>query len=167
MSEQVYVGLGSNQDEPQQQLCKAVIAMQTIPDTKLLRVSGIYVSRPMGPPDQDDYLNAVAELETRLLPEELLDALQAIERRQGRCREGERWQQRPLDLDILLYGNKRINSEHLVVPHPGMHVRAFVLYPLQELEGDIEIPGKGHISTLIRNELHGEVLRRLEQSICQ
>ena len=166
MPVRVFVVLGSNQDEPLQQLRRAVAALQQIAHTRLLGVSGIYKTRPMGPPEQDDYLNAVAELETDLAAMDLLMALQGIERQQGRRRDGERWHQRPLDLDILLYGDQVIVSDKLVVPHPGMHKRAFVLYPLQELDANISIPGKGPVAALMKKDLLGEVLTRLEESIC-
>ncbi len=166
MAVRVFIGIGSNLDEPQEQLRKAVAALNDIRDTRLRRVSGIYVSRPMGPADQADYLNAVAELETELAAHDLLDALQAIEHDQGRRRDGERWHERTLDLDILLYGSQCINDRDLVVPHPGMHNRAFVLYPLQELDADISVPGKGHINALIQQELLGEVLQRLDENLC-
>jgi 2-amino-4-hydroxy-6-hydroxymethyldihydropteridine diphosphokinase len=166
MPVRAFIGLGSNLDEPQEQLQKALAAIKDITATRLLRVSGLYVTRPMGPADQADYLNAVAELETELQAPDLLEALQAIERHQGRRRDGVRWHERPLDLDILLFGNQSINTDNLVVPHPGMHTRAFVLYPLQELDADISIPGKGHIKALLHKDLLGEVVQRLDENLC-
>jgi 2-amino-4-hydroxy-6-hydroxymethyldihydropteridine diphosphokinase len=166
MSVRVFIGLGSNLDDPKAQLQKSVAAIRDIADTRLLRMSGVYVSRPMGPADQADYLNAVVELETELQAPVLLEALQRIERSQGRRRDGERWHERPIDLDILLYGNQSIHTDKLVIPHPGMHARAFVLYPLQELDADISIPGKGPIDTLMQNDLLGEVLQRLDERLC-
>ncbi len=162
----VFIGLGSNLDNPKKQLQQAVVALQGIVDTELVKVSGIYVTRPMGPSGQADYLNAVAELQTGLDAVTLLDALQDIEHAQGRRRDGQRWHQRTLDLDMLLYGNQYIDTERLTVPHPGMHARAFVLTPLKELDADISIPGKGHIDELLTKELQGEVLQRLDDSLC-
>ena len=105
----------------------------------------------MGPQDQPDYLNAVAALETTLLPHELLDQLQAIETAQGRVRGATRWGSRTLDLDLLLYGNETINDERLVVPHPGMKARSFVLYPLYEIAPGLLLPGGETLASLLNN----------------
>jgi 2-amino-4-hydroxy-6-hydroxymethyldihydropteridine diphosphokinase len=144
-----YIGLGSNLEQPSQQLQRAFAALAQIPQTRLLRHSRLYRSPPMGPQDQPDYVNAVAELGTELAPLALLDALQAIENAQGRVR-GRRWGERTLDLDLLLYRDQRIDEPRLQVPHPGMHERAFVLIPLAELVPDtFVIPGCGQISRLV------------------
>lgn len=143
----VYLGLGSNLQTPHAQLQRALQALASIPDTRLLDCSPLYRSAPMGPQDQPDYLNAVAMLDTRLSPEDLLDALQAIENRQGRERK-QRWGARTLDLDILLYGQQQINTPRLVVPHPGMAERNFVLYPLADLNPELHIPGLGKLADL-------------------
>ena len=147
----VFVGLGSNLDDPRRQLEQAFSALDSIPDTHCRRRSRLYRSAPMGPADQPDYLNAVAELETELEPLDLLAALQAIEQAQGRVRNGERWGPRTLDLDILLFANQCIDQPALRVPHPGLAQRAFVLYPLYEIAGDIEIPGLGPLSGLLKH----------------
>ena len=162
MSIRVFVGLGSNMDRPLLQLQRAVAALADLDMTRLLNVSGVYQTRPIGPADQADYLNAVAELESELEPLALLDKLQAIEKQQGRKRVGERWHQRSLDLDILLYDQQCIDDKRLVVPHPGMHSRAFVLVPLHELAADINIPGKGSIGELMSKALVGDIVKRLE-----
>lgn len=143
-----HVGLGSNLDDPRRQIEQALGALERLSDTRLLRSSSLYVSAPMGPADQPDYLNAVAALETSLAPLELLDALQAIEHRQGRVR-GRHWGPRTIDLDLLLYGGQQIDLPRLQVPHPGMAQRAFVLAPLVEIAGDIDIPGQGRASALL------------------
>ncbi len=145
-----YIGLGSNLDHPAEQLYRAFRALAQIPNTKLIRYSSLYQSPPMGGLDQPDYINAVAEVDTSLKPEALLQQLQAIETAQGRIR-GERWGARTLDLDLLLYGSSIINMPDLKVPHPGMHERAFVLYPLYEIAPDLEIPGRGQIIELLNN----------------
>jgi len=137
--ERAYIGLGSNLQNPFEQLEKALIALSELPQTELVCVSSFYRSVPVGPPDQPDYLNAVAALDTGLSPLELLDALQAIEQAQGRVR-GERWGARTLDLDILLFGRQIINSTRLFVPHPCMSQRAFVLYPLAEIAPNSALP---------------------------
>jgi 2-amino-4-hydroxy-6-hydroxymethyldihydropteridine diphosphokinase len=104
----------------------------------------------MGPQEQPDYINAVCEIKTGLTPLDLLDKLQAIEATQGRVRTEERWGPRPLDLDILLYGGKSINTDRLIVPHPGMLERNFVLYPLHEIAPDLIIPGQGPLASMVK-----------------
>lgn len=136
----VYIGLGANLAQPVQQLERAVVALQQLRETTLVQVSGFYGSKPMGPQDQPDYVNAVAALSTRLSAEDLLTELQQIEQEQGRQRKDERWGPRTLDLDILLFGNESIQTERLTVPHYGMKVREFVLYPLAELNSDLVLP---------------------------
>lgn len=135
-----YVGLGSNLDGPAKRLCRAFEALAALPATALIARSSLYRSAPMGPADQPDYVNAVAALDTELAPEALLDALQAIERTQGRVRGPERWGPRTLDLDLLLYGQRRIDTPRLQVPHPGLGERNFVLYPLQEIAPELRLP---------------------------
>ncbi len=145
----VYVGLGSNLGRPEERLRNAVKALSGLPDTTLVCCSSFYRSRPVGPQDQPDYINAVAKLETKLPAFELLDCLQALEEREGRVRTAEQWGPRTLDLDLLLYGDQIISEERLVVPHPEMHRRSFVLYPLFEISPGIVIPGLGPIETLL------------------
>ncbi|HEX6929292.1 MAG TPA: 2-amino-4-hydroxy-6-hydroxymethyldihydropteridine diphosphokinase [Gammaproteobacteria bacterium] len=142
-----FIGLGSNLDDPRRQLERALAALSGIEASRLVAHSSLYRSRPIGPQDQPDFLNAVAELETRLAPEALLDALQAIEDAQGRVRE-RFWGPRTLDLDLLLYGEERIRTARLDVPHPGLPLRAFVLYPLRELAADFKVPGLGTVAEL-------------------
>lgn len=132
--ERVYIGLGSNLDEPQEQLHSAINALRALPGTVLTAVSAFYSSESLSP-GQPRYTNAVAALDTELAPLDLLDNLQAIEAAQGRERK-ERWGPRTLDLDILLYGDQLIDIPRLKVPHYHMHARPFVLYPLAELVPD-------------------------------
>jgi 2-amino-4-hydroxy-6-hydroxymethyldihydropteridine diphosphokinase len=145
-----YIGLGSNLHDPVEQLGRARVELAQLPDTELRGYSSLYQSPPMGGMDQPDYINAVAGLETALNPDELLENLQAIEAAHGRVR-GERWGARTLDLDLLLYGPTIIDMPGLKVPHPGAHERAFVLYPLYEIATDLEIPGRGRITELLKN----------------
>jgi len=145
----VYIGLGANLAQPVQQLERAVIALQGIKDTTLIQVSSFYGSKPMGPQDQPDYVNAVAALSTRLSAEELLTELQDIELEQGRQRKDERWGPRTLDLDILLFGDESIQTERLTVPHYGMKTREFVLYPLAELNSALVLPDGTRLSELL------------------
>lgn len=129
--ERVYIGLGSNLDQPQEQLRSAIDALRNLPGTSVAAVSAFYSSESLSP-GQPRYTNAVAALDSALAPMELLDGLQAIEAAQGRERK-ERWGPRTLDLDILLYGDQVIDIPRLKVPHYHMQARPFVLYPLAEL----------------------------------
>jgi 2-amino-4-hydroxy-6-hydroxymethyldihydropteridine diphosphokinase len=138
-----FIGIGSNLDDPAAQVRRAIAALGDIRETQCHRVSALYRNPPMGPADQPDYINAVAWLRTGLSPLELLAALQAIETDAGRCRAGRRWGPRPLDLDLLIYGQRVIDTPDLQVPHPGVTERAFVLYPLCEIDPHRLIPGQG------------------------
>ncbi len=143
-----YIGIGSNQADPVKQARLAIEALKTLPQTKLTNCSSLYCSTPMGPQDQPDYINAVAQLDTTLSPLQLLDALQAIEQSQGRVRKENRWGPRTLDLDIILYGDQQINNARLTIPHYGMKVREFVLYPLLEIAADLVLPDGSVLSQL-------------------
>jgi 2-amino-4-hydroxy-6-hydroxymethyldihydropteridine diphosphokinase len=145
----VYIGLGSNLSDPQQQVTRALQELGEILDTQLLAASSLYVSKPMGPSDQPDYINAVAKISTSLKPEALLKALQNIEQKHERQRKGERWGPRTLDLDIILYADEQVETKMLQIPHYGIAEREFVLIPLQELQADLMIPGKGSLESLI------------------
>lgn len=134
-----YVGLGSNLDEPLNQVHRAIEALRQHPAIHLLRRSPWYGSKAVGPGDQPDYVNGVIELETSLKPEALLTVLQGIEQAQGRVREL-RWGARTLDLDILLYGDLCHNTPDLQIPHPRLAERAFVLAPLADLAPDLTLP---------------------------
>jgi len=142
------VGLGANLGDPRRQLQAALEQLARLPDTRLLRASGFYRSAPVDAADQPDYVNAVAQLDTALSPEALLGWLQAIEQQHGRERPF-RSAPRTLDLDLLLYGDTRIDGPGLTVPHPRMHERAFVLRPLAEIAPDATVPGRGEVRTLL------------------
>ncbi|MBU1295807.1 MAG: 2-amino-4-hydroxy-6-hydroxymethyldihydropteridine diphosphokinase [Gammaproteobacteria bacterium] len=131
-----YIGLGSNLENPVAQLDRAIDALKKHDDLKNLRVSSIYGSKPVGPQDQPDYINAVATFETNLPPIILLDLLQSIEQSQRRVRE-RHWGPRTLDLDLLLYGQETILLPRLTVPHPFMLERGFVIKPLSDLAPDM------------------------------
>ncbi|WP_212918942.1 2-amino-4-hydroxy-6-hydroxymethyldihydropteridine diphosphokinase [Marinomonas sp. A3A] len=131
-----YIGLGSNLENPVAQLDRAIDALKKHDDLKNLRVSSIYGSKPVGPQDQPDYINAVAKFDTALSPIELLDLLQSIEQSQRRVRE-RHWGPRTLDLDLLLYGQQTIQLPRLTVPHPFMLERGFVIKPLSDLAPDM------------------------------
>ena len=144
-----YVGLGSNLAEPRKQVEKALQMLSDLPRTNRLARSKLYATEPWGNRDQPGFVNAVAVLDTQLSARELLDALLSIERQAGRERNGERWGPRILDLDILLYGDSRIDEPALHVPHPRLHERAFVLVPLAELAPLLYIPGAGRVVDLL------------------
>ncbi len=144
----VYIGLGSNLENPLQQIKTAIDDLQSLADIQVMSVSSLYQSAPMGPADQPDYINAVLSLKTTLSPHHLLDALQQIEQLHGRVRK-RHWGERTLDLDILLYGTETVDDERLKVPHPGIAQRAFVLYPLAEIAPELEIPGLGRLQDLL------------------
>ena len=128
-----YIGLGSNLSNPREQITQAIAAIKKIPGSEVTKVSSLYLSKPMGPQDQDDYINAVLALSTNLSALELLDALQAIENNAGRVRKNNRWGARVLDCDILLFGNQTILNSRLTIPHYGLKHREFVLLPLAEI----------------------------------
>ena len=160
MTIRVYIGIGSNLDNPVAQVLEAVEELEMIPDTILAERSTLYSARPMGPKDQPDYVNAVVAMDTLLSADELHKALIRIEDLQGRVREGEKWGPRIIDLDLLLYGNSTIDTATLTVPHPGMHERDFVIIPLEEVAGNLKIPGRGNLYSLI-NKCKSHSLKKL------
>ncbi len=136
-----YIGLGSNQGESLATLHSALQHLNANPHTFVDAVSNFYRSKPVGPQDQPDYVNAVACLQTQLSTEDLLDYLLAVEKQHGRVRDPAlRWGPRTLDLDLLLYGDAIIQTERLTVPHPFLCERSFVVYPLFELVGNLKLP---------------------------
>lgn len=144
-----FVGLGSNIEEPATQLRRAYEALATLPDTRLIAVSSVYESLPMGPTDQPSFLNACAHIDTTISPSELLTALLAIETTMGRIRK-RHWGERCIDLDLLFYGDVSLQSERLTLPHPGLYQRDFVLMPLAELLGrEYLMPNGADIGTLL------------------
>jgi 2-amino-4-hydroxy-6-hydroxymethyldihydropteridine diphosphokinase len=144
-----YVALGSNQGDPQQQVRGALVALDALPDTRLVRASSLYRTPPWGVTDQPDFINAVAELQTMLEPSALMQALLNVETQAGRTRKGRRWGPRTLDLDLLLYGDRQLHEPGLDVPHPRIAERAFVLLPLAELDAKLVIPGQGRVDALL------------------
>jgi 2-amino-4-hydroxy-6-hydroxymethyldihydropteridine diphosphokinase len=133
MMNDVYIGLGSNLNDPAQQLHQAITALKEIPHTEFIIASSFYQTKPVGFSEQPDFINAVAKLTTSLSPQILLTHLQQIEKNQGRIRTQQRNGPRTLDLDILLFGDITLNEESLTLPHPRMFEREFVLIPLREI----------------------------------
>lgn len=157
----VYVGLGSNLADPKMQITNALAALSTIKDTRVTAVSSIYLSKPLGPQDQPDFVNAVCQLATNLSAEHLLDSLQAIESEFGRVRKEERWGARVLDLDILLFDHDIINSPRLTIPHYDMTNREFVMTPLAEISHDLNLPS-GESVRQIAEKLPQNDMQKLE-----
>lgn len=151
-----WIGLGANLGEPAAHLRTALAGIGALPGTRVLRVSPLYRSAPVGA-GGPDYVNAVAEISTRLAPQQLLDALQALEQAAGRERPY-RNAPRTLDLDLLLYGDAVIDAPGLRVPHPHLHERAFALVPLLDVWPDARIPGYGDardaVSALEMSNIH-------------
>lgn len=142
----VAIGLGGNVGEPDVVLAQAAQALDSLPGTRLLRVSRFYRTPAWGVTAQADFVNAVALVETSQSPGDLLQSLLALERRFGRTRAADgsdRWGPRTLDLDILLYGTGIIDEPGLSIPHPRLHERAFALVPLLDVAPDAVIPGVG------------------------
>ena len=156
-----YVGLGSNLEHPRRQLAKALARIDAIDGVRVLRVSPFYATAPVGGVPQPDYVNAVALVATSLAPRALLARMHAIERRQHRRRDAQTARDAPrtLDLDLLLYGARRIDSPRLIVPHPRLHERAFVLRPLIDVAPAARIPGRGLARPYLAH-VRGQRIRR-------
>lgn len=140
-----FVALGANLGDPAATVKAAFAALANLPESRIVHCSSLYRTAPVGVIEQPEFVNAVAQLETDLAPEALLDALLDIEQRFGRIR-AERNGPRTLDLDLLLYGDQFVSLPYLTLPHPRLHLRAFVLYPLAEIAPDLKIPGRGTVA---------------------
>ena len=143
-----YVGLGSNLNGPARQLESTFELLDEIPDTRLITRSSLYRSAPFGGIEQPEFVNAVAALLTQLTAAELLKELQRIETERGRERGGVQWGPRVLDLDLLVYSSEKINEPELIIPHPGIGERNFVLLPLGEIAPDLMVPGLGRVASI-------------------
>jgi 2-amino-4-hydroxy-6-hydroxymethyldihydropteridine diphosphokinase len=144
-----YVGLGSNLDDREGFLRRAVEALAADPDIDVTGISSLRETDPVGPVEQPRFLNAVARVETDLRPRELLDRLLATERALGRVRDGPRFGPRTIDLDLLLFDDDVIDEPGLTVPHPRLAERRFALEPLHELDPDLVVPGQGPVADLL------------------
>jgi len=154
-----YVGLGANLGDPLAQLRSALGAIDRLPGTSRVATSSVYRSAPVGYLEQPDFYNAVVAIDTTLSPQALLAALLDIESAGGRTREF-RNAPRRIDLDLLLYGDRRVDDPDLTVPHPRLGERAFVLLPLAEIAPTCEIPGRGALDTLT-GQVAGQSIERL------
>lgn len=141
----VFIALGSNLENPLSQVRRGMLLLAGLEHSRLVKRSSLYRTAPMGNLNQPDFINAVVQLETSLTPHHLLDALLDIEHTCGRVRTFPN-APRILDLDILLFENLQYHDEKLILPHPRMHQRAFVLQPLLEIEANCVIPGHGSVA---------------------
>lgn len=158
-----YVALGSNLNDPAAQLRSGARALGKLPGTRLVRGSSLYRSAPVGLADQPDFINAVCEIDTSLIAQDLMQALLKIETANGRVRDVPGGP-RTLDLDLLLYGEMVCHEAGLTLPHPRLHERAFVLYPLVEIAPGLSIPGRGRVETLLAG-CAGQTIERLAAGI--
>jgi len=141
-----YVGIGSNLEEPRQQIARGLAALAALPDTRLLASSRVYISSPLGPQDQPAFVNAVAGLLTQLDAHALLSNLKRLERELGRQEPVVRWGPRVIDFDLLVFGGQQIDTEQLKVPHQGLGVRNFAIYPLHDIAPSLHVPGLGSVA---------------------
>jgi len=149
MGSVVYIGLGSNLAEPIKQVLQGVEEIKKLKHSTVERISSLYQTPPMGPQDQPHYVNAVVKISTTLKPLALLTQLQSIENQRGRTRDTGHWGARTLDLDILVYEGTTSSNPTLTLPHPGITLRNFVLYPLNEISPQLQIEGLGSLTQLI------------------
>lgn len=147
MGTTAYLSLGANLGDRLANLQRAVDALGAAPGVRVVRSSRVYETEPVGGPEQPEYLNAVVEVRTELAPRDLLAACRSVEDDMGRVRT-ERWGPRPIDVDVLTYGTETIDEPDLVVPHPRMHERGFVLVPLAELGADPPLPGGRRLASV-------------------
>ena len=144
-----YIGVGSNLGDSRARVRAAFESLGSMHNTRFIAKSRLYRTRPFGPVEQGDFINAVAGVLTQLTAHEVLTQIRAIEARAGRVRS-ERWGPRTLDLDLLVFGDQRVDSAELVVPHPGIAERGFVLAPLVDIAPTLNVPGVGRAEELLR-----------------
>jgi 2-amino-4-hydroxy-6-hydroxymethyldihydropteridine diphosphokinase len=143
-----YVALGSNLSDPRRQVGNAFEALDAMPDARLVARSSLWRSAPLGPQDQPEFVNAAAGLVTTLSPRDFLASLQGIERHLGKTAPAVRWGPRVIDLDLVAFADVRVAEEGLTLPHPGLHLRNFVLYPLAEIAAELFVPGLARVCRL-------------------
>jgi len=146
-----YVAIGSNLSNPAQQVASAFDRLASVRETLLVSRSRLYRSVPLGPQDQPQFINACAGLLTQMAAEALLAVLRDIELAMGKVPPPVRWGPRVIDLDLLMVGSERREGPGLTLPHPGMHERNFVLYPLADIAPSLRVPGKGRVSDLAQS----------------
>ena len=143
-----YVALGSNLSDPRRQVENAFDALAALPDARLVVRSSLWRSAPLGPQDQPEFVNAAAGLVTTREPREFLASLQAVERRLGKADPAVRWGPRVIDLDLVAFADLQVDEPGLTLPHPGLHRRNFVLYPLSEIAAELWVPGLARVRRL-------------------
>ena len=147
-----YIGAGSNLDKPIKQIHRSLEDLKKIKNTQFILSSSLYRSSPLGPEDQPDFINAVFAILTHLSPHELLNELQKIEKKQKRNRDEIRWGPRTIDLDILIYSDLIINNKTLILPHPEIQNRDFVLMPLAEIAPDLIVTDQKNVVDLLEKK---------------
>ncbi len=158
----VFLGLGSNLGDPKANLCEVVERLSTHPDMRLLRVSSLYLTAPIGYTDQPDFINAVAVVETDLEPSDLRTVTHDIENDMGRTRNF-RWGPRVIDIDVLLYDSLVLSTSELTIPHPRMYERVFVMEPLAEVAPDLVMPN-GHTAAEVLSVLDDQGVVKLAET---
>jgi len=153
-----YIGVGSNLDDPIEQVRQGIGSLDELPQTSVVLKSSLYRSSPMGPQEQPDFVNAVVAVMTRLEPEQLLSLMMVIEQGQGRERSAERWGPRTLDLDLLAFSSVKMSSDALTLPHPGIADRIFVLLPWLEIAPKFPVKGSTTVE-LLHQALHSSEIR--------
>ena len=166
MTEVAYISVGSNLNNPYQQVKRAVDKLKIANSISVKAVSSWYLSDPLGPKNQSRYVNGVIKISTRLSPNQLLKKLHEIEDAHGRIRNV-RWGPRTLDLDILLYGSRMMNTKKLTIPHPEMKIRNFVLTPLADIEPNLVLPDGSILSSLLENSQLKEIVPILPGDIVE
>ena len=152
-----YISVGSNLNNPYQQVKSAIGKLKIADNIYIETISGWYLSDPVGPKNQSRYVNGVIKISTRLSPNQLLKKLHEIEDAHGRIRNV-RWGPRTLDLDILLYGTRMMSTKKLTIPHPEMKIRNFVLIPLADIEPNLVLPDGSILSSLLENSQLKEII---------
>ena len=155
-----YVALGSNLSGPRRQVEAAFEALAGLPGSRLVLRSSLWRSAPMGPQDQPPFVNAAAGLVTTASPRAFLESLKALERSLGKAEPAVRWGPRVIDLDLLAFGSHAVDEPGLTLPHPGLHQRNFVLYPLSEIAAELWVPGLARVRRL-RERVSGAGIERL------
>jgi len=153
----LYIGIGSNLNNPINQVKKAIQYISAIDKFNDIKVSDFYESAPMGPTDQNNYINCAVMFKSGESPEDILLLLQDIESSMGRKKSSVRWSERIIDLDIILYGNLIHQSDILSIPHINTYERAFVLLPLIDINPDVHVPNQGYAKDLIKNCLYNDI----------
>ena len=153
----LYIGIGSNLSNPILQLNKAIKFLSQLDKLNDIKSSSFYESPPMGPSDQNNYINTAVMFKSSESPEDILKLLKDIEFSMGRKKSSVKWSERIIDLDIILYGDLTYESEFLTIPHMRAHERAFVLFPILDINPEIFIPNKGFAKDLVKNCLYKNI----------